>query len=129
MSKGAFAFTKLVVGNLERSARFYAEVCGYTEQRRIGAVIGGRTITEIILASETPSPAGLILLAFHDSPEPICGDAILGFETVDLEAFVERARQAGGLVMHDITSLPEMALKYAFLKDPEGHMIEAMQRC
>ena len=126
-AKGAFAFTKLIVGDLERSARFYAAVCGLREQRRIGAVVGGRTVTEIILGGDSAGPASLVLFAFHDSPQPAPGDSILGFETIDLEAFVERTRAAGGSVMHDIQSLPELGLRFAFVRDPEGHLIEAMQ--
>ena len=90
MSKGAFAFTNLIVGDLQRSAKFYAEVCGLTEQRRIGAVVGGRTITEVILGGDPPGPASLILFSYHDTNRPPEGDSILGFETADLEAFVAR---------------------------------------
>ena len=128
MTNGAFAFTKLVVGDLQGSAKFYAEVCGLKEQRRIGAVVGGRTITEIILGGDPPSPATLILFAYHDSARPPEGDSILGFETSDLEAFVTRALAAGGSVVQNIQSLPELSLRFAFLKDPEGHLIEAIQR-
>ena len=129
MSKGAFAFTKLVVGDLQRSAKFYEEVCGLTEQRRIGAVVGGRTITEIILAGVPPGPAGFILFSYHDSTTPPEGDSIIGFETDDLEAFVARTLGAGGSVVQNIQSLPELSLRFAFLTDPEGHLIEAIQRC
>ena len=43
MVDGAFTFTKLIVGDLERSAAFYRDVCGLIEVNRISAnPTGGR---------------------------------------------------------------------------------------
>jgi catechol 2,3-dioxygenase-like lactoylglutathione lyase family enzyme len=128
MSSDTFTFTKLIVGDLERSAAFYKSVCGLTEQTRIDATVDGRAITEIILAGAPSSPATLILFAFHDTPNPAVGDSILGFDTPDLAAFIGRAREAGGSLMQDIQALPEHGLKFAFVRDNEGHLIEALQR-
>lgn len=128
MADGAFVFTKLIVGDLEKSAAFYKAVAGLTEVQRIDAVIGGRSITEIILAGNPPGPATLILFAYHDTPNPPAGDSILGFETRDIAAFVARVVAAGGSIVQDVVSLPEMALKYAFVKDNEGHLIEPLER-
>ena len=46
MTQQNFAFTKLVVGNLEASAAFYEKVFGLTRQSRIQAEINGRKIDE-----------------------------------------------------------------------------------
>jgi catechol 2,3-dioxygenase-like lactoylglutathione lyase family enzyme len=128
MTDAAFAFTKLIVGDLERSAAFYRAVCGLTEQTRIEAAVDGRAMTEIILTADSPTAATLILLAFHDAPDPAPGDSILGFQTADLAAFVDRAVKAGGALVQDIKAFPEHRLKYAFVKDNEGHLIEGLER-
>jgi lactoylglutathione lyase len=128
MAAGAFTFTKLIVGDLDRSAAFYAAVCGLTEQQRIDAVVDGRAITEIILGGEGAGPAGLILFRFHDSAAPAPGDSILGFDTDDIDAFVERAIKAGGSLMQAVQSLPEFGLKFAFVRDNEGHLVEVLER-
>ena len=128
MALGAFSFTKLIVGDLERSAAFYRDVCGLTEQQRIEGAVNGRAITEIILGDGTAGGGTLLLFAFHDTPTPAPGDSILGFDTDDIAAFVERAKKAGGVVEQDVTHLPDMGLRFAFLRDNEGHIVEALQR-
>jgi catechol 2,3-dioxygenase-like lactoylglutathione lyase family enzyme len=128
MSHPAFIFTKLIVGDLERSAAFYRAICGLTEQTRISGSVGGRAMTEIILAADPPGAATLVLFAFHDSPTPALGDSILGFQTDDIAAFIDRALAAGGSVVQDITDLPDHRLKFAFVRDIEGHLVEALQR-
>jgi lactoylglutathione lyase len=127
MSKDFFGFTKLIVGDLERSATFYRDVCELTEGRRISEVIGGREMSEIILTSPSPKAASIVLLSFLDSPEPAAGDSILGFCTKDLEAFVERALKAGGSVMQPILAMPQHELKVAFIRDNEGHLLETVE--
>lgn len=128
MKAERLAFTKLIVGDLERSAAFYRAVCGLSEQQRITGEVDGRPMTEIILGGEGASPAALILFHFHDSAAPQAGDSILGFETDDLEAFVARAVASGGSVMQPVRDLPDFGLKFAFVRDPEGHIVEALQR-
>jgi predicted enzyme related to lactoylglutathione lyase len=127
MSNGDFAFTKLIVGDLDRSAAFYRDVFGLTEDRRIDATVTGRAICEIILTSPKPAPATLVLFAFLDQPKPAAGDSILGFYTSDIAALVERAVRAGGSIAQPIESMPEHGLKVAFVKDNEGHLIEVVE--
>jgi predicted enzyme related to lactoylglutathione lyase len=129
MSNGDFAFTKLIVGDLDRSAAFYRDVFGLTEQARIDATVTGRPICEIILASPSPtSVATLVLFAFLDQPKPAAAEVILGFYTTDLAALVDRALTAGGEVVQPIESMPQHGVKVAFIKDVEGHLIEALER-
>jgi catechol 2,3-dioxygenase-like lactoylglutathione lyase family enzyme len=128
MSSDVLGATKLIVGDLERSAAFYREVCGLTEERRVSETIGGRAMCEIILASPAPDAARLVLFAFLDAPKPAGGEVILVFVTTDAQAFVERAARAGGSVMHPLETMPQHAAKVAFVRDPEGHLIEVLQR-
>lgn len=90
MVDGAFTFTKLIVGDLERSAAFYRDVCGMIEVDRISGESDGRTLTEIILASDPPAPATLVLINYHGEPVAPRRDSVLGFYTADIDAFLER---------------------------------------
>jgi predicted enzyme related to lactoylglutathione lyase len=124
----AFVFTKLVVGDLDRSLAFYERVFGFVEERRIDAVITGRPITEVILGPTPPGGATLVLLAFLDQPKPAADESILGFFTPDIAALIERAVEAGGSIAQAVVSMPEHGAKIGFIKDNEGHLIEVLER-
>lgn len=125
--KADFGFTKLVVADLERCLAFYQAVCGLEEQGRVEATIADRKISEILLQPTTPGGPNLVLLHFPDRPHAAAEEAILGFITGDLDAFVERTRAAGGTVYEAIKAMPEHGVRVAFVKDPEGHLIEVVQ--
>jgi lactoylglutathione lyase len=128
MADGVFTFTKLIVGDLERSAAFYRDVCGLVEVNRISAESDGRPLTEIILAGQPPAPATLILISYIGQPVAPSGETVLGFYTADIDAFLERLVAAGGSVTSPVKALPEAGLKYAMATDNEGHIIEPLQR-
>jgi len=122
------AMTKLVVADLERAKRFYEAVCGVREVRRIKGAVAGRPITELIMASEAPGGATLVLFHEHDTPAPPPGACVLVFETEDVDAFVARAEKAGGSVKQPTQSLPDLGVSFAFVLDPEGHVLEPLRR-
>jgi lactoylglutathione lyase len=127
MSLASFGFTKLIVGDLEKSAAFYKSVCGVTEQARIDGALDGRRMSEILFDPATPGGPTLVLFSFHDTPKPSGSEVILGFMTPDLDAFLDRARAAGGMVVEEMGSRPELGVKVAVVKDIEGHLIEAVE--
>ena len=123
----AFTMTKLIVGDLERAKAFYEATCGLTEARRIKGGVDGQRMTELIMAG----PAGaatLVLFTYHDAPPPPTGECMLVFETPDIAAFMDRAVAAGASVMQPVQSLPDFGLSFGFVRDPEGHIVEAIQR-
>ena len=122
------AMTKLVVGDVETAKAFYEAGCGVKEARRIQGAVGGRSITELIMQAETPGGATLVLFQEHGAPAPTPGSCVLVFETDDVDAFLDRAVKAGGSVMQPTTNLPDFGLSYAFVKDPEGHVLEPLCR-
>jgi lactoylglutathione lyase len=128
MAADLFIITKLVVGNLEKSAIFYQSVCGLSEEKRIDATIFGRKVREIVYGATSPGGAKFVLLAFLDTPEPAPGDVVLVFDTADLKAFIQRAQDAGGSVAQDIETFAEHGIKVAFIRDMEGHLIEVIER-
>ena len=126
--QSSYAFTKLVVDDLEKMAAFYSQVYGLREIARVQERIAGAAIDEIMLgAGAEMSPGSLVLLKFVDEPPPRNGEVILGFTTDDLPALLERVRGAGGGVHDAIRQMPEMKLQVAFATDPEGHLAELVQ--
>lgn len=91
-----FSFTKLLVKDLEGTAKFYKEVCGLTELARVESVIAGRPIKEIMFNATGEGAATFVLLTFTDTQQALSDEVILGFMTTDLPAFVERVKRAGG---------------------------------
>ena len=122
-----FGFTKLIVGDLEASARFYKSVCGLTEQARVRSKVGGRPMNEILFNPAVPGGTTFVLLAFDDEPKPAISELILGFITTDIVAFVDRVGAAGGTIVDELATRPEFGVKVAIVKDPEGHLIEIVQ--
>jgi len=122
-------FTKLIVHDLEKTAAFYREVYGLHAVNRLrGESIGDEEIDEIMLAADPKAPYGsLILLRYLGRGPSPHGEVILGFATDDLPALLERVRAAGGAVTVPIKEMPELRLRVAFAKDPEGHLSELVQ--
>ncbi|MDD3798823.1 MAG: VOC family protein [Novosphingobium sp.] len=125
--KAHFGFTKLLVEDLDKTAAFYKSVCGLEETARVDAKIGGRDISEILFAPTADSAATFVLLKFLDAPKPTNDEVILGFQTGDIDAFVERALAAGGAVVDPVWNNAEHGVKVAFVTDCEGHLIEVVQ--
>jgi catechol 2,3-dioxygenase-like lactoylglutathione lyase family enzyme len=123
----SFNFTKLVVADLDASAAFYGKVFGFQELMRVDAEIEGRPIREVLYAPTQEGGATFVLLTFLDGPRPEPGEVILGFTTTDLDALVTAATAVGAKIADPIRTMAEMNLKVAFLRDPEGRLIEVVQ--
>lgn len=126
--QASYAFTKLVVDDLEKMAAFYSRVYGLREIARVQAQIAGAAIDEIMLgAGAEMSPGSLVLLKYMHASPPRNGEVILGFMTDDLPALLEQVCDAGGRVHEAIREMPEMKIRVAFATDPEGHLAELVQ--
>ena len=125
----AFAFTKLVVHDVEKLAAFYHEVYGLHAVNRVrGERIGAEEIDEIMLSVDPNAAWGsLVLLKYVGRGPSPCGELILGFTTEDLPALLERVCAAGGGVHAPIQEVPALKLRVAFAIDPEGHLAELVQ--
>jgi predicted enzyme related to lactoylglutathione lyase len=124
-----FTFTKLVVGDLEKMAAFYGQAFELEQITRMQDAIGPDPIDEIMLGTGGAlAPGALILLRYVENPPPQNGEVILGFTTGDLPALLDRVRAAGGGVHCDIRDFPDMKIRVAFATDPEGHLIELVER-
>jgi predicted enzyme related to lactoylglutathione lyase len=65
--ESTYAFTKLVVGDLERTADFYKSVFDYRELQRVSSAVAGEPIEEIILIRGADM-AGEVTLSSGDGP-------------------------------------------------------------
>lgn len=122
-----FGFTKLVVQDLEAMSAFYREVAGLVEMARVQDSVGDRKIDEILFNATGQGAATFVLFKFLDRETVAQDEVILGFQTQDLVAFVERVKAAGGSVVQPIEVKAEHGVKVAFVTDPEGHLIEVVE--
>ena len=122
-----FGFTKLLVADLEVSARFYKTVFGLEERGRVRSEIADRKIDEIMFEPQAPGAASFILLHFDGVTGPSSDEVILGFITTDLAQLVARVERAGGTLVAPAREQPEHGVKVAFVADNEGHLIEVVE--
>ena len=123
-----FGFTKLVVADLDKSAAFYRDVFGLNESARIESDIAGRAIEEIMFTPTNTGGATFVLLRYLDCGIPATGESILGFLTSDIDALMTDAVDAGGAVLREAQVHADLGVKVGFVTDPEGHVIEVVQR-
>lgn len=127
MAEEHFGFTKLVVADLEASARFYSDVFGFKESGRVRADIAGRGIDEIMFHPTTPGGSTFVLLRFDDRSSPSADEVILGFISPDVDDVIARATAAGGGVAQEPVPQPAHGVKVGFVTDNEGHLIEVVE--
>ena len=121
----AITFTKLVVGDLDKSAAFYEAVFDLERAARVDSEIDGRPIAEIIYRQS--GAMTFVLLAYTDAPKPAGGEIIIGASAEDVDALVEKVKAAGGSVVTAPVARPEHGAKVGFVRDVEGHLIEVIQ--
>ena len=124
------SFTKLVVDDLDRMAAFYTTVFDLHQTGRLAFEKGaiGEPIEEIFLCPEPTDRYGqFVLFKFIDRPAPRDSEVILGFETRDLDNVLARAERCGGGLAAPIKAMPELGVRVAMLRDPEGHLCELVE--
>jgi lactoylglutathione lyase len=114
------------VTDLERSTAFYEDIIGLKVQNHVEAT-GFR---EVVLAAD--EGGGRLQLAHHDDgPATIDhGDALwkFYFNVEDAAAVTERAAAAGHTVEKPAERLEQWPVTVAFLRDPDGYLVELLQR-
>ncbi len=127
--ESTFAFTKLVVHDLERLVAFYAEVFGLHAVHRVtGESISGEEIEEVMMSPDPSATwSSFVLLKYVARDAPSSDEVILGFTTDDLPALLGRVVAAGGSVHAPIEDMPDLHVRVAFARDPEGHLAELVQ--
>lgn len=122
-------FTKLIVGDLDKSAAFYEAVCGYERGQVIASKLDGRGFREMIY--QTASGArGLILMAYDIDSKPAPGGMVLGFYTADIAGVQARVLAHGGSIVEEVRRLKfgDTPMQIGYFADHEGHVLEVVQR-
>lgn len=119
-----YGFTKIVVNDLQAEFAFYTDVLGRVERTRYDF----DTLAEILLTSPDGADQSLALLHYKGKPAPSPGSAVLGFHVTDVDGVVHRAEAAGGTVTAPVKEMSEVGIKVAFVQDPEGHVLELVER-
>jgi lactoylglutathione lyase len=122
-----FAFTKLLVGDLEAEAAFYSTALGLVARHRISGGEGQGAYEEIVLCVAGDQEPSLVLLRRLHQATPEPGEAVLGFVVHDVEQVVRAAEGAGGVVRSGPKIVPQAGLRVAQVEDPEGHLVELVQ--
>lgn len=124
-AKNHFAFSKVVVADLNGSADFYGRVFQLTERGRGDGNVAGRTYSEVVYNETGAGGATLVLRRYHDKATPSLDEAVVGFVTTDIEATLKRLQDAGGKVVQP----PRLqhGNKNSYATDLEGHLIEIVE--
>ncbi len=117
------SFMKLVVENVDETAKFYCDAFGMVKTETLDL----EPLLEVFL--EWPgNDFSLVLVAYKRPLELRHGNtwAPIGFETNDLDGLMARALAAGATVKIPAGTLN--TLRYVILQSPQGHEIELIQR-
>jgi len=132
----------LCVRDLERAMRFYRDLLGFVEEHRL-EVEGEHTDRLLRLRGTRLRAVYLLrdgvrleLLRFDAPPPPPPHERVLhepglthlSFRVDDLDAALAALRAAGETVLEDtVLSFPEWRSGAAFVRDPDGQLIELVQ--
>jgi predicted enzyme related to lactoylglutathione lyase len=124
----SYAFTKLVVRDLDAMTGYYGAVFGLEQIQEVQAEIEGSPIRERILGRDG-SYGGLILLQWLEREPVPEGEVILGFTTSDIVSLFARGEANGGTV-REVPAPSDVAggIVVGFLADPEGHLAEVVEQ-
>lgn len=125
MSNTALYYVKLIVGDPEALAPFYAEVLGMKEIRRIDEPTHKNPHLEIYMSAG--DTAQLVLMQYLNRPTPAPGEARVAFTVKSVDDAVAAALAGGGTTVLAAETLEQYNFRWATIADPEGHMIELMQ--
>ncbi len=116
-----FCWSTLVVKDLEESLKFYKEIVGLREDRRLKAGQG----VEIVFLGE-----GDTLLELMTSPQPrevnMGTDISLGFEVESVEKKIAELKERG-IAIHSGPFQPAPNVKFFYMLDPNGLKIQFVE--
>lgn len=129
MTATSFMFTKIIVDDLAAAEHFYTTVLGLSVTARLARGEQDDRMEEAFLSiAGAPQGGGqLAIVCYPNKPSPAAGEAITGFVVKDLNAVVEAALGAGGIVVKEPEEIVEHGVRVALIGDREGHLIEVLQ--
>ena len=124
-----FLHTMLRVGDLQRSVDFYTKLLGMKELRRRDVPDGKYTLAFVGYGDEESS--SVIELTYNYGVEKYETGTAFGHLAIgvpDVAATCEAVRKGGGTVTRAAGPVKFGTTIIAFIKDPDGYMIELVQR-
>ena len=118
-------FVKVIVEDLEKETAFYRAVLGLEQLERIQVDDDQFAVDEIALGTGSPTGCALVLVKDFRGDVPVTKSGLLGFNTQDLDALVERVRANGGTVQ--LEPFDYEGERAAVVVDPEGQMLEIIE--
>jgi Predicted enzyme related to lactoylglutathione lyase len=116
-----FCWSTLVVKDMEESLKFYKEVVGLKENRRIP---GGKGVEIVFLGD------GETLVELMTSPQPreinMGADISLGFEVESVDQKIAELQEKG-IAIHSGPFQPAPFIKFFYLLDPNGLKIQFVE--
>ncbi len=124
-----FLHTMLRVGDLEKSIAFYTEIFGMTVARRKDYPEGKFTLAFLGYGDETENTM-LELTHNWDTDSYDLGNGFghLAIGVEDVYAACERIREQGGEIVREPGPMKHGSTILAFVKDPDGYMIELLAK-
>ncbi|ABC31299.1 lactoylglutathione lyase [Hahella chejuensis KCTC 2396] len=121
--------TMIRVGHLDRSIGFYTEVLGMRLLRRKDYPEGRFTLAFVGYGDESEN-AVIELTHNWDTAEYELGSGFghLAIEVEDAYQACDAIREKGGQVVREAGPMKHGTTVIAFVKDPDGYMIELIQR-
>lgn len=120
--------TKLVVGDVEATERFYLALGLKLANRNLGGEDEVRQQQSWLSVTGDMTSHVLILSRFVEKPAPARpaypGEVWLCFQVPDVDATVAAALAAGGALFRAGEDRPEHGVRAAVITDNEGHHIE-----
>ena len=120
--------TMIRVGDLEKSIAFYTEALGM-ELLRKKDYPGGKFTLAFVGYGAEESTAVIELTHNWDTSEYDLGQGFghIAIETDDIEGACHRVREYGGAVTREPGPMKHGTTVIAFVKDPDGYVIEFIQ--
>jgi len=129
MTATSFTFTKIIVGDLAAAEHFYTTVLGLSVMGRFAQDEQDGRMEETFL-SVAGAPQGgsqLAIVYYPNKPSPAAGEAITGFVVKNVDAVIDAALGAGGILVKEPHDIAEHGVRVAVIGDIEGHLIEVLQ--
>jgi lactoylglutathione lyase len=126
---GQFLHTMLRVGDLQRSVDFYSKAFGMNEIRRRDVPNGKYTLAFVGYGEEEDNT--LIELTYNYGVEKYEMGGAFGHLAVgvpDVAAACDQAAAAGGTITRPAGPVQHGTTIIAFVKDPDGYLIELVER-
>jgi lactoylglutathione lyase len=128
-SLARIGYVSLKVRDLERSLHFYETVIGLKQSRRLQA---SKDVVEVLLNGEAGNDASGVMLmhdARRDRPYEL-GD---GYSRMivyvdDLSRIAAALPESGGTTVRAVTRVEALKISIMLARDPDGYLIEFVQR-